>query len=235
MHIVVSSHRAQLVALLTSPPEIVIPSITTKAVARAGISCELPRSSSVACVLETKASQSSSSLRHGLKVDGPCRSRGSASGSNLVRTGSSVMGQLRPAAPRHPAASETPASRCHDCVSIVGDSEVIPLPKPRGSVPRSRFSFSQLPVGPSFRGCRTTSQKPTLSVLIHLDQRGARATTPNRGELRQSSLTRVYLLIQFTSQVFPPSSENACSDCAVSAPILQMENRTSTDLPLISS
>ena len=46
---------------------------------------------------------------------------------------------------------------------------------------------------------------------------------------------RVYLLIQFTSQVFPPSSENACSDCAVSRVIFHMENRTSTDLPPISS
>lgn len=50
-----------------------------------------------------------------------------------------------------------------------------------------------------------------------------------------SSLIRVYLLIQFTSQVFPPSSENACSDWAVSEVIPQIENRTSTDLPLISS
>src|ERR1039458_5657367 len=50
-----------------------------------------------------------------------------------------------------------------------------------------------------------------------------------------SPATRVYLLIQFTSQVLPPSSEKACSDCAVSSVIFQIENRTSTERPLIRS
>src|SRR5579859_6405196 len=48
-------------------------------------------------------------------------------------------------------------------------------------------------------------------------------------------LPRVYLFTQFVSQVLPPSLENACSDCAESSLIFQMENRTQTDLPLISS
>jgi hypothetical protein len=48
-------------------------------------------------------------------------------------------------------------------------------------------------------------------------------------------LPRAYLLIQFVSQVLPPSSENACSDCAESLLIFQMENRTQTYLPLICS
>jgi hypothetical protein len=45
------------------------------------------------------------------------------------------------------------------------------------------------------------------------------------------SLLRVNLLIQFTSQVLPPSPEKACSDWAVSAVMLQIESRTKTDLP----
>ena len=48
-------------------------------------------------------------------------------------------------------------------------------------------------------------------------------------------LTRVYLFTQFVSQVLPPSFENACSDCAESSVIFQMENRTQIYLPLNSS
>jgi len=35
--------------------------------------------------------------------------------------------------------------------------------------------------------------------------------------------SRVYLLTQLVSQVLPPSSENACSDCAVSGVMPQMK------------
>jgi hypothetical protein len=48
-------------------------------------------------------------------------------------------------------------------------------------------------------------------------------------------LMRVHLVTQFTSQVFPPSSENACSDWAMSGVTPQSEKRTKTDLPLIGS
>lgn len=48
-------------------------------------------------------------------------------------------------------------------------------------------------------------------------------------------LTRVYCVIQFTSQVLPPSAEKACSERASSAVTSQMEKRTSTALPLIVS
>jgi hypothetical protein len=47
--------------------------------------------------------------------------------------------------------------------------------------------------------------------------------------------SRVYLLTQLVSQGLPPSSENACSDCAVSGVMPQMENRTRMVLPLIDS
>jgi hypothetical protein len=47
--------------------------------------------------------------------------------------------------------------------------------------------------------------------------------------------SRVYLLTQLVSQVLPPSSENACSDCAVSGLMPQIENRTRMVLPLIDS
>ena len=38
--------------------------------------------------------------------------------------------------------------------------------------------------------------------------------------------SRVYLLTQLVSQVLPPSSENACLDCAASGVVPQIENRT---------
>src|SRR5579859_5358254 len=49
------------------------------------------------------------------------------------------------------------------------------------------------------------------------------------------SFFRVYLLTQLTSHVLPPSAENACSDCAVSSVIFQIENRTRICFPLNSS
>ena len=46
---------------------------------------------------------------------------------------------------------------------------------------------------------------------------------------------RVYLLIQLTSQVLPPSSEKASSDWALSGEMLQMEKRTRTERSLMVS
>jgi len=53
--------------------------------------------------------------------------------------------------------------------------------------------------------------------------------------LRVSSFTLVSTAIQFTSQVFPPSSENACSKRHESGVISDMMNRTRTARPLYVS
>jgi hypothetical protein len=54
------------------------------------------------------------------------------------------------------------------------------------------------------------------------------------GVTQYASFRRVYLLIQFVSHVLPPSSENACSDCAESGVIEKIVNRTQMPLPLNS-
>src|SRR5260370_21923835 len=50
--------------------------------------------------------------------------------------------------------------------------------------------------------------------------------------LSDSSFTRVSVAIQFTSQVLPPSSENACSTWEEFGAMSEMTNRTSMVLPL---
>lgn len=51
-------------------------------------------------------------------------------------------------------------------------------------------------------------------------------------DLPASSLTRTWSVIQFTSQVFPPSSEKDCSKCGESVSVFDQMNRTRTNLPL---
>src|SRR5215472_14941029 len=53
--------------------------------------------------------------------------------------------------------------------------------------------------------------------------------------LSASSFTRVWFVIQFTSQVLPPLSEYACSKCGVLVLVFVQRNRTNTDLPFHSS
>src|ERR1700704_3033260 len=50
--------------------------------------------------------------------------------------------------------------------------------------------------------------------------------------LSGESFTRVWSVIQLTSQVLPPSSEKDCSKCGVSVLVFVQINRTRTDLPL---
>src|ERR1700676_2142209 len=50
--------------------------------------------------------------------------------------------------------------------------------------------------------------------------------------LPDSSFTLVWSVIQFTSQVFPPSSENDCSKWGEFVLVFDQINRTSIDLPL---
>jgi hypothetical protein len=49
--------------------------------------------------------------------------------------------------------------------------------------------------------------------------------------LLSSSFTRVWSVIQFTSHVLPPSSENDCSKWGESVSVFDQRNRTKTDLP----
>ena len=46
-----------------------------------------------------------------------------------------------------------------------------------------------------------------------------------------ASSTRVWSVIQFTSQVLPPSSENACSKCGLLVSVFDQMKRTKIDLP----
>src|SRR5258705_4113854 len=50
--------------------------------------------------------------------------------------------------------------------------------------------------------------------------------------LSDASFTRVWSVIQLTSQVLPPSSENDCSKCGVSVLVFVQTSRHRMDLPL---
>ena len=80
---------------------------------------------------------------------------------------------------------------------------------------------------------RLAPEQDTVEWFAALDF--VRTTRPALTCAVSYGASRVYLLTQLVSQVLPPSSENACSDCAVSGVIPQMENRTRMVLPLIDS
>jgi hypothetical protein len=77
-------------------------------------------------------------------------------------------------------------------------------------------------------GCLSSGIPDSTEIAVVMGARAVNGGGDTKCQVRQFA-ERLYLLIQFTSHVFPPSVEKACSDRALSEDMLQMENRTRTD------
>jgi len=110
--------------------------------------------------------------------------------------------------------------------------------RPGALTRRSRTLSGTLPCGVRTFLSRTTSARqrpsspPAWLILRELCLKGLKAV---QWASTGASSVRVWSVIQFTSQVLPPSSENACSKWAELGVISDQLNRTKIILPLNGS